>query len=99
LGGGVGDERSAVGGGGDLVAVGHPHGGPLGDGVEESFVVVEVEAGASELAAVGLFHVGAEDSAGELHAVADAEDWDAEGEDLRIAGGGAWFIDAGGSAG
>ncbi len=99
--GGCGGDGLESGGfeGLDLVAVGHPDGGVLGDGVEEVGAVGDVEVCAAELAVVGAVDVCAEHAAGELHAVADAEDGDAEGEEVGVAGGCAGLVDAGGAAG
>ena len=53
----------------------------------------------AELPRLGGLDLPAEDLAAELHAVADAEDGDAEIEDRRIAFGGVRFVNAARAAG
>ncbi len=84
-----------------LIAVGHPDRGLLGDGVEQvalgARAGLDVEVGAAELAAVGVRDLGAHDLAGELHAVADAQDRDAEAENLGVASRRAVVVHRGGA--
>lgn len=86
---------------GDLVAVGHPDLGMCGDGVED-FVGVAVGFDfelCAPVLAVGCFvERCAQEVARELHAVADAQDGDAEFEDLGVHGGGVVVGDGGWAA-
>jgi len=69
--------------------MGHPYLGGFGDGSEDASVVRgDVEHGSAEFGVVFFGDGCAEEFAGELHAVADAEDWDAEFEDFGVHGGG-----------
>ncbi len=87
---------------GDLVAVGHPNLGMFGDGVED---VVGVAVGFDGELCSAVFAVGcfmercAQQVAGELHAIADAQDGDAEFEDFGVHGGGVVVGDGGRAAG
>ena len=83
----------------DLVAVAHPHGGLLGERLEEVGPVEDVQVGAPELAVVGAVDLAAEREAGGLHAVADAEDGGAAGEHAGVESRGAVGVDGGGAAG
>ena len=75
----------------DLIAMGHPDGGFGGDAVEEvgGFLALEVQFCAAVFAGGGgVLDVAAEELCGDLHAVADAEDRNAELEDAGVALGG-----------
>ncbi len=107
--GGVAHGGHGAGGGGgegeeggaevfDLIAVGHPDGGFGGDADHEvRGVRREVQFCAAVFAGGGGFDVAAEELCGDLHAVADAEDGDAELEDAGVALGGVFFVDGGGA--
>ncbi len=58
-----------------------------------------MEFGAAVFAGLGGLDLAAEELSGDLHAVADAEDGDAEVEDSWVAPGGTFFVDGGGTAG
>ena len=69
----------------DLVAVGHPDLCGFGDGSEDAPLVgMDVEHRASELGVVGFGDACAEEFAAQLHAIADAQDGDAQFEDFGV---------------
>src|SRR5262249_35456194 len=82
-----------------LVAVAHPGDHLFRHAGEEAFGPTDPHLGPAELAAGGRLHLAAEDVAGQLHAVTDAQDRDAQVENSRVAARGAGFVDALGAAG
>ena len=97
---GDGDGAGAFGGGEDFVAVAHPHDGGAGDVAEEGAGGVgDAELGAAVLAGDAGADLAAEGLHHELHAVADAEDGEAEVEEGGVDLGGAGLVDAAGAAG
>src|SRR5262245_6096234 len=81
-------------GGFDLIAVAHPHDGLGRHTGEAAVALLNAHLSSAELAAARLLDLAAQRLAGELHAVADAEDGNAEGEDGRIAVRGTGVVDA-----
>ena len=80
--------------------MGHPDGSIFGDPDQEVVAGLgQVELGAAVFAGVCGFDVAAEDLCGDLHAVADAQDGNAELEDARVAARGIGFIHGGRAAG
>ena len=96
---GAGDGGEAGGQGGDLIAVAHPDVEFAGEAGEERGVAGALDEGGAVLAAVAGFDVAAEELSGHLHAVADAEDGEAEVEKFGVAEGRVGFKDARGAAG
>src|SRR5437762_6696326 len=82
-----------------LIAVTHPDYRFLGYSREQAVSLLDAALGAAELSAGARLDLAAQNLAGELHAVADAERRDAELENGRIAFGCACLIDAGRAAG
>ena len=82
-----------------LVAVAHPNGGLLGDAREQRLARLDAADGPAELAAGRRQDLAAHRLAGELHAVTDAQDRDAQVEDRGVTVGRARLVDAGGTAG
>ena len=68
--------------GGHLIAVAHPDDGFRRHAGEQAVGLVDAADGPAELAARRRLDLAAEQVAGELHAVADAEDGDAEIENF-----------------
>ena len=62
------------------------------------FGIADGEVGAAEFAMVSAGDFAAQQVRGELHAVADSQDGDAQVEDAFVAGGGGFVVDAGGAA-
>ena len=83
----------------DLIAMTHPDGGHGRDTGEEPLAIGDGQPCRAVFAGFPLIDIAAEDLAGELHAVADAEDGDFEIEDLIAAAWGPGFRHAGRPAG
>ena len=83
---------------GDLVAVAHPNGGVRVDAGEQVRRLLHIDLRAAELAVACALDLAAEEVAHQLHAVADAEDRDAEREDRGVAGRRPLLEDARGTA-
>ena len=84
---------------GDLVAVADPDERIVRQAGEEIALVEDGELGPAVLVGLGADYLAAEHLRAELHAVADAEDRDAQVEDLLVASRGVGHVDAGGPAG
>src|SRR4051812_36144603 len=82
-----------------LVAVAHPHDGLFRHPGEQRVGLLDPALGAAKLTAAGWLDRAAERLAGQLHAVADAEDGDAKIKEGRVAVRSAGFVDAGRTAG
>ena len=86
----------------DVIAVTVPDAQGVGKlGEELRFVagVFDVQHRAAVLTTLGRFHFPAQMMGEPLHAVADSEDRDAEGEDIYVAFGGLRVVDGAGTAG
>src|SRR5262249_24613391 len=83
----------------NLVAVAHPDGGFGRDALEQPGGLVDSARRPAEFARLPRLHLAAEDVAGELHAVADAEDRDVQVEDRGVAARSIGLVDARRSAG
>ena len=93
--GGLGENPPVFGGAADLVAMAHPDGQFFTHSVEQGGAVFDVALGAAEFAMVPGRDLDAQRLAGRLHAVADAQDGNAQFEDAGVGGGGSSFVDAG----
>ncbi len=98
IGGAAGDDE-ALREADDVVAMAIPDFEAARDGVEELGFAFAFELGAAVLAALGFLDVAAESVGHPLHAVADAEDGNAEAQDFGIADGGVFIVDGTGAAG
>ena len=85
--------------GGNLVTVAHPHGLGGGLSAHESVVCLNGNIGGTVFAATSLGNSSTEGLSHHLEAVANTKDRNAEFEDGRVQGGGAWLIDAGRTTG
>ncbi len=81
-----------------LVAVTHPYDGLLGHASEQAIHLLNAAMGPAEFSTGARFDLAAQDLAGQLHTVADAQGRDAEVEDGRIAFGSARLVNAGRAA-
>src|SRR5262245_63611827 len=82
----------------DLVAVAHPDDSVLGDAAEEALGLQNVDVRPAIFAAGCREHLCPEHLAGQLHAVADAQDRDAEREQVGITARRSRLVDTGGTA-